>query len=275
MTAGAGIIKSRDFVNLRCWRLCRNGRIQSSDASEDVGPPSFAMPSLASTYTEPVPTSFGGETGGVAAASTTRATVHRDADDRLIDFVPGTPSLTASSAHQRIENDVQRSAAAVATPPRTISSATSSGEDADASVRSSGLNRSLGASGFFDASDMHSGDEDEFADAEGNASGMMATPSHSGSLVGGGGAGAEAEFSSNNVYVSAAISLAYDKMPTIPKYTRAENRLSCWAMREINGKPDACIFEWLMCIDLKGYVPTSILNKVCNRARNNGFTELI
>lgn len=261
MTASAGIIKSRDFVNLRCWRLCRNGQIQSyatDNDDDDVGPPSFAMPSLASTYSEPLPMM----TISDGASNTTRATVHRDADDRLSDV--GTPSLSVPrSAHRRIEHDVRQSAAAVATPPPPGSANLT--EDADAAVRT-GLNRSLGASGFFDATDMHSGDEDDFADAEGNASGL-ASPSQSGSLMGAGAdgngaVGAAADCSSSNVYISAAISLAYDKLPAIPKYTRAENRLSCWAMREIDGKPNACIFEWLMCIDLKGYIPTTLLNQV-------------
>lgn len=35
-------------------------------------------------------------------------------------------------------------------------------------------------------------------------------------------------------------------------------------MREIPDKNDSCIFEWLLCIDLKGYVPRTVLNNVSN-----------
>lgn len=43
---------------------------------------------------------------------------------------------------------------------------------------------------------------------------------------------------------------------------RGENLLSCWAMREVDGKGDTCIFEWLLCLDLKGYFPRRLLDAV-------------
>lgn len=88
----------------------------------------------------------------------------------------------------------------------------------------------------------------------------------------------------NNVYVSSAVSIAYADIPKTTKYIRfvnhnydlirlyyygfnftcrGENLLSCWAMREINGKHNDCIFEWLLCIDLKGYFPRYVLDTVC------------
>lgn len=88
----------------------------------------------------------------------------------------------------------------------------------------------------------------------------------------------------NNVYVSAAVSIAYADIPKTTKYirfvnhnynfirlycygfnfiSRGENLLSCWAMREINGKHNDCIFEWLLCLDLKGYFPRYVLDSVC------------
>lgn len=88
----------------------------------------------------------------------------------------------------------------------------------------------------------------------------------------------------NNVYVSSAVSIAYADIPKTTKYIRfvnhsydliclyyysltficrGENLLSCWAMREISGKHNDCIFEWLLCIDLKGYFPRYVLDTVC------------
>lgn len=66
---------------------------------------------------------------------------------------------------------------------------------------------------------------------------------------------------SKNVYVSAAMSIDYDKIPPTSKFTRGENLISCWAMRPAS-KSDSCVFEWLLCIDLKGSLPKYVLNSV-------------
>lgn len=39
-----------------------------------------------------------------------------------------------------------------------------------------------------------------------------------------------------------------------------ENLISCWAMREIPAQTDWCIFEWIICLDLKGYIPRYVLD---------------
>lgn len=234
VTAGTGFVKSRDFVNLRCWHLCRDGKIvkKAKRADDDgdetdadaAGPPSSAMPSCSQT-----PVSVGS-----LRASTATVTVHRDGGGGDGDGVEP-PANAAGVDSQQLHF---------------------------------GLNQSLGARGFFaDADDVQSGDDelDEFADAKTG----IESPELPASLVddrtaaaAAAAGGAAAVGCSGNMYVSAAISVPYDKMPALPKYTRAENRLSCWAMREIEGKPAECIFEWLMCVDLKGYVPMSIINTV-------------
>lgn len=43
---------------------------------------------------------------------------------------------------------------------------------------------------------------------------------------------------------------------------RGQNLISCWAMREIEAVPDACIFEFALCVDLKGSIPKYVLNNV-------------
>lgn len=43
---------------------------------------------------------------------------------------------------------------------------------------------------------------------------------------------------------------------------RGENIVACFAMHEIAGKSDACIFEWILCLDLKGYIPRYVLDSV-------------
>lgn len=122
------------------------------------------------------------------------------------------------------------------------------------------LSKSLGARAFCDE-EAHSGEDDPFEDAEGETS----KPSQIMQQV----------KRSQNMYVSAAVSLAYPGVPVTQKYIRGENLLSCWAMEEIEGNPDACIFEWLLCLDLKGFVPRYVLESVSKRvvvAVNFAFT---
>ncbi|XP_059614324.1 steroidogenic acute regulatory protein-like isoform X2 [Phlebotomus argentipes] len=61
------------------------------------------------------------------------------------------------------------------------------------------------------------------------------------------------------VYVSAAVAVEYPGFAATNKYVRGENLISCIVTREIPGEADSCIFEWLLCLDLKGYIPKSIL----------------
>jgi len=65
-----------------------------------------------------------------------------------------------------------------------------------------------------------------------------------------------------NVFVSAAVSINYPSCPPSPKYIRGDNIVSAWAMRPVEEQPDSSIFEWLLCIDLKGQLPKYILNTV-------------
>lgn len=38
--------------------------------------------------------------------------------------------------------------------------------------------------------------------------------------------------------------------------------MSGFAFREIIGKKDGCILEWVLCLDLKGYIPRYVLDAV-------------
>ncbi|XP_073811698.1 steroidogenic acute regulatory protein-like [Musca autumnalis] len=63
------------------------------------------------------------------------------------------------------------------------------------------------------------------------------------------------------VWFNTAVSIDYEYAPPIPKYVRGENLVSGFAAFEVHGHPDVCIFEWILCLDLKGYVPRYILDK--------------
>lgn len=65
-----------------------------------------------------------------------------------------------------------------------------------------------------------------------------------------------------NIFVSAAVSIEIPNLGPTEKYVRGENIVSCWGLREMSQDPNSCIFEWLLCIDLKGSVPRYLLEAV-------------
>lgn len=72
---------------------------------------------------------------------------------------------------------------------------------------------------------------------------------------------------SKRVFVSAAMSIDYNQCPPTPKFIRGDNIVSCWAMRQDADDADSCIFEWVLCIDLKGSLPKYVLNTVSRLPR--------
>lgn len=42
-------------------------------------------------------------------------------------------------------------------------------------------------------------------------------------------------------------------------YDRGENGPTCWVMRPILGDEDQCVFQWLLNVNLKGWLPNSIV----------------
>ncbi|XP_031627447.1 steroidogenic acute regulatory protein-like [Contarinia nasturtii] len=65
----------------------------------------------------------------------------------------------------------------------------------------------------------------------------------------------------DKIYLVSGVSIKYDHMPTVKEYTRGENLMACWAMRESKTDPNICTFDWVMCIDLKGRFPRFVLDK--------------
>jgi len=71
----------------------------------------------------------------------------------------------------------------------------------------------------------------------------------------------------DSVYVSAGGSIKHTAMPPQPKKVRGENGPGCWAMRQVEGSPDMCLFQWLLDTDLKGWIPQSIIDKALSGAQ--------
>lgn len=67
---------------------------------------------------------------------------------------------------------------------------------------------------------------------------------------------------SKDVFVSAAMSIDYASCPQTTKYIRAKNIITSWAMRPVEGEENSCIFEWILCVDLKGCLPKYVVNSV-------------
>lgn len=150
--AGNGLIKSRDFVNLRCWHQCRKGQIVETES--------------------PAKSSSDLESLNEKDASPTNTPPNR---------------MVKSLSITRIHETYQKEAA-----PEF------------------GLSKSLGASAFYADDDICSGDDDPFTDAEDESS--ENAPKH--------GFDGNAALSSDNLYVSSAISIEHPKMPMSPKYIR-------------------------------------------------------
>lgn len=196
-------MKSRDFVNLRCWHLCRDGIIVDSDSiiNDNV----LLMPSTSKQ---------------AIRESDSRKNQNKIDETTDDECILNNQSMRKSNSEMIIINESNQ---------KTVAPVVQ-------------LSKSLGARSFYD-DEVHSGDDDPYMDAESE------TPKFK-------------QKQPQNVYVSAAVSLVYAGAPIAPKYIRGENLLSCWAMQEIDGNPDSCIFEWLLCLDLKGFVPRYVLESV-------------
>jgi hypothetical protein len=177
------MVKSRDFVSLRSWYLCRDGKV---------------IPGV----------DMNTETNTDLATVEEEENFSDDSDDECI---LSSSKISKSRSEQKLLD--------------------SSVEERSFET----LSKSLNAKAFFDSTSADADDEPIFSDAMSDH---------------------------QNVYVSAAVSIDYPNMPPTTKYIRGENKVSCCAMRELSGQKDHCIFEWLLCLDLKGYIPKYVLDTV-------------
>ena len=62
------------------------------------------------------------------------------------------------------------------------------------------------------------------------------------------------------VLVSAGGSVTHPAMPEVRGKVRGENGPTCWALRPVPGRPDTCLFQWLLDTDLKVMTMASSLS---------------
>uniref|UniRef100_A0A182PTL1 START domain-containing protein n=1 Tax=Anopheles epiroticus TaxID=199890 RepID=A0A182PTL1_9DIPT len=256
---GGGVVKCRDFVNLRCWHLCRDGRVIEG---VDILPNPLINLS-------PVTEECDGN-GSVeqSDASGDESSVGSIGKGDISGRIPSSKSVPQmSQSHGELKTGESNGA---------------QGGDSEAKDKTAfkTLSKSLGAQDFATGGAggaVSDENEDVFSDA--------LTDDQEATKTAGDGKretkkkrtvrdNAEATPKGGNVYVSAAISIDYPGAPQNTKFIRGENKVSCWAMRELENQKDHCIFEWLLCLDLKGYIPRYVLDTAYTTLMQDYMTYL-
>ncbi|KAL9967473.1 hypothetical protein ACROYT_G025698 [Oculina patagonica] len=63
-----------------------------------------------------------------------------------------------------------------------------------------------------------------------------------------------------DVYVSCNVAVEYEEMPPKKEHVRATNGPGGWAIREAEGNPNRTEYVWLFDVDLKGWLPQSVID---------------
>lgn len=195
-SGGGGLVKSRDFVNLRCWKLVKNGRVVDN----------YNLNSSLSKISQKTHSSDG------------------DNESSSENNENGEVERRKKSVKIVNEKALKKSASDNAL-------AESPGENGHVSK----LSKSLGAA---EVNGVTSEDDEPFSDAQTELANDL----------------------DKCCFVSAAMSIEYPLYPPTSKYIRGDNIISCWAMKPVTNEENVCIFEWLLCIDLKGSLPKYVLN---------------
>nr|XP_040218684.2 steroidogenic acute regulatory protein-like [Anopheles coluzzii] len=260
---GGGVVKCRDFVNLRCWHLCRDGRVIEG---VDILPnPLINLSPVTEEY------EGNGSVGGQSDESGEESSVGSIGKGDVSGRIPASKSVPQmSQSHGELKTDGPTAGAA-------------DGSEQKDKTAFKTLSKSLGAQDFATGAGgggaVSDENEDVFSDAltddqEGKAASVKPVEGSAKKKRNAAREEAESTAKCSNVYVSAAISIDYPGAPQNTKYIRGENKVSCWAMRELENQKDHCIFEWLLCLDLKGYIPRYVLDTAYTTLMQDYMTYL-
>lgn len=198
---GGGLVKSRDFVNLRCYRVVENGQIMTEQEMRTKGQEIASKPERRSSL----------------------STVHEQSEG----------SSVKSDAMSSLLNESYQSQSMIV---GSVGNSIGGGSNfAGVIMNESGRGRGTSNSGDLEGD----GEDSTFSDCDNGSGG-----------------------NTNRVYISAARSVVYPGYPPGTKYLRGENIITCFATRDVAGHPNECVFEWLLCLDLKGYIMASVLDTV-------------
>uniref|UniRef100_A0A182UXB8 START domain-containing protein n=1 Tax=Anopheles merus TaxID=30066 RepID=A0A182UXB8_ANOME len=260
---GGGVVKCRDFVNLRCWHLCRDGRVIEG---VDILPNPLINLSPVTEECE-----GNGSVGGQSDESGEESSVGSIGKGDVSGRIPASKSVPQmSQSHGELKTDGPAAGAA-------------DGSEQKDKTAFKTLSKSLGAQDFAAGAGgggaVSDENEDVFSDAltddqEGKAASVKPVEGSAKKKRNVAREEAESTAKCSNVYVSAAISIDYPGAPQNTKYIRGENKVSCWAMRELENQKDHCIFEWLLCLDLKGYIPRYVLDTAYTTLMQDYMTYL-
>lgn len=201
MGGGGGLVKSRDFVNLRCYRVVENGQIMTEQEMRTKGQEIASKPERRSSL----------------------STVHEQSEG----------SSVKSDAMSSLLNESYQSQSMIV---GSVGNSIGGGSNfAGVIMNESGRGRGTSNSGDLEGD----GEDSTFSDCDNGSGG-----------------------NTNRVYISAARSVVYPGYPPGTKYLRGENIITCFATRDVAGHPNECVFEWLLCLDLKGYIMASVLDTV-------------
>lgn len=210
-SGGGGLVKSRDFVNLRCWKYVKNSQIIDN----------YHLNSSVSKISIKSHSSDGDNENSDDSDNESYEAIKNNSEQNIKDFKIVSEKRLVKSASEMLLNDPSNSF---------------TGKKYDYHLsKSLSTNQPL----------LSDEDDESFLDAE---TGLQSPTVEN------------IEEHANSVFVSAAMSVEYAAYPPTSKYIRGDNRISCWAMRNIENEPDNCIFEWVMCIDLKGSLPKYVVN---------------
>ena len=208
-SGGGGLVKSRDFVNLRCWKLIRNSQVVEN----------YNINSSISKISLKAHSSDGDNENSTDDEDNDNQNNNKNNENRKKAFkVVNEKPLKKSASVDNVINGVNN----------------------DESDKQFHLSKSLGAKEI-----IVSEDDEPYSDAQTDIQNDNVDA---------------VDNLENCIFVSAAMSIDYTLYPPTSKYIRGDNVVSCWAMRHVPNEPENCIFEWLMCIDLKGSLPKYVLN---------------
>lgn len=202
---GGGLVKSRDFVNLRCYRVVENGKIISEQEMRNKA---------------------SGEGLGRPVRRSSLSTVHEQSEGER-------SSVKSDVVSSSVLNESYQTNSAAGSVGNSISGSNFAGVE--------GVER------------------------EGDKQRVAVEEEEDGETF------SECDSGRNRMYISSARSIVYPGYPPCDKYLRGENILSCWATRDVPDHPNECRFEWLLCLDLKGYIMASVLDTVSDWGRISGI----
>lgn len=66
--------------------------------------------------------------------------------------------------------------------------------------------------------------------------------------------------SKGNITVSAGCAVCHPDVPVNKSHVRGETKPGGWVFQQLDGKPNSCLFSWLVGSDLKGWIPQSVVD---------------